>query len=224
MKTRITFVAILLALFVVLAGQAANNTDLSVTVSGHLITASGLTPGGSAVFFGVGLEPIPHAYMNRVRRWAVTVVDTTQSGAVTLDLHEEVPPASVWGVVDLSNAQYGTAKGPGVALRQIALANPLRKGQSQNADQFLFDHDFLDLLYVHPGGGAWTWSVVGGTFADQDGARNSAIVSLIDGQPVGQAGQKPSSFLPGGTLVAIDFSRLQIAVVHLDQQLIAGAR
>jgi hypothetical protein len=224
MKTRIVAVsAAFLLVFFAQSASATNDDKLSITLTAHAITASGLSPGSSAVFFGTALVPIPHGYMNRVRRWAVIVDDTANQGTVTFDLQESIPPVSVWAVVDLRNAHYKTVSGPGFGIREIALDNALRKGQSQNVDRFSFDRGYLDLLYVQPGTGAWTWSVIGGTTADNGGPKNSTIVSLIDGKAVGQARQKPPGFLPGGILVAIDFSRLHIGVVRVDQQLVEGA-
>jgi hypothetical protein len=203
---------------------AANDDKLAITVAQRAITVSGLSPGSTAVFFGIAQVPIPHAYMNRVQRWAVTVEDTGHQGTVTFDLQQDVPLASVWAVVDLRNAHYATVSGPGIRLREIAIDNPLRKGQALSTDRFAFDHGYLDLLYVHPGLGSWTWSAVGGSTPDNGGPNNATIVSLAAGKPVGQSGSKPASFLPGGILVAIDFMHLEIAVVHVDQQLIGGAR
>ncbi|MGH7488741.1 MAG: hypothetical protein ACRD3J_20280 [Thermoanaerobaculia bacterium] len=223
MRSRVTFVAILLLLFLAQAGSASIDGGLTVTAAGHVISVSGLSPGSTAVFFGVAVIPIPHAYMNRVRRWAVTVDDTTNTGSVILDLLENVPPASVWAVVDLRNAHYGIFGGTGLGVREAVLKSSLKKGQSQNVDQFIFDHGYLDLLYVHPGLGSWTWSAIGGANPASLGPNNSTIVSLPDGKPLGQSGAAPPNFVPGGLLVAVDFTRLQIAVIPVDQSLIGAA-
>jgi hypothetical protein len=225
MKTRHSLIfAALLLLSVPLQLRAANNAGLSIAFSQHSITVSGLSPGSTAVFFGVARVPVPYAYMNRIQRWAVVVDDSGHSGTATFDLQQDVPPASVWAVVDLRNAHYVLSSGPGLGLRQTSLGNPLRKGPSQSTDHFAFDHGYLDLLYVHPGLGAWTWSAVGGTTSTNGGPRNSTLVSLSDGKPVGQSGAKPPAFLPGGVLIAIDFTRLEIAAVPVDQLLIGGAQ
>ena len=223
-RRTVPLIMVLLTLAVVQRLSAANDQPLSITFTKQTITASGLSPGSTAVFFGVAKVPIPHAYMSHIQRWAVTVDDAGHTGTVTLDLQQDVPPTSVWAVVDLRNAHYGVINGPGMGLREISLDNPLRKGPSQTADHFSFTHGYLDLLYVHPGTGAWTWSAVGGSTADNRGPNGSTVVSLADGKPVGQAAQKPPSFLPGGILVAVDFIRIEIAVVRLDQQLIGGAQ
>jgi hypothetical protein len=226
MKIRAIPLVMMLMVFLAIAADAsaANDDKLSITLAKRTITVSGLSPGSTAVFFGIGQIAIPRAYMNQVRRWAVTVEDTDHKGTVTFDLQQEVPPASVWAVVDLRNAHYATISGPGIQARELALDNPLRKGKSLSVDRFAFDHGYLDLLYVHPGLGSWTWSVTGGSTPDNGGPNNSTIVSLADGKPVGQSGSKPASFVPGGILVAVDFVRIEIAIVHVDQQLIGSAR
>jgi hypothetical protein len=204
--------------------SAANDDKLSITLAKRTITVSGLSPGSTAVFFGIAQVPIPGAYMNQLKRWAVAVEDTAHKGTATFDLQQDVPPASVWAVVDLRNAHYATISGPGFRAREFALASPLQKGKSLSVDRFRFDRGYLDLLYVHPGLGGWTWTAIGGTTPDNGGPDNSTIVSLTDGKPVGQAGQKPAAFVPGGILVAVDSVRLEIAVVHVDEQLIGSAR
>jgi hypothetical protein len=220
----LVFMTLLLFLSIASGASAANDDKLTITIAMRAITVSGLSPGSTAVFFGVGQVGVPHAYMNKVRRWAVTVEDTDHKGTATFELQQDVPPASVWAVVDLRNAHYATISGPGIQAREIALDSPLRKGKSLSVDRFAFSHGYLDLLYVHPGLGAWSWSAIGGSTPDNGGPNNSTVVSLVDGKPVGQSGSKPVSFVPGGILVAVDFVRLEIAVVHVDQQLIGSAR
>jgi hypothetical protein len=224
MKTRTAFLLAALLLVVGNTAMAADDAKLSVTLNQRSITASGLAPGSTAVFFGVAQVAIPHAYMRSIRRWAVTVDDTAHTGTVTFDMQQDVPDGSVWAVVDLRNAHYGMVSGSVVGLRQAVLSHPFRKGQSQAVDRFVYDHGYLDLLYVHPGAGAWTWSVIGGSTPENGGPNNSTIVSLADGKPVGQSGKQPPSFLPGGLLIAIDFTQLQFAVVPVDQQLLGDAR
>jgi hypothetical protein len=204
--------------------SAANDDKLSITLAKRTITVSGLSPGSTAVFFGIAQVAIPGAYMNQVKRWAAAVDDADHKGTATFDLQQDVPPVSVWTVVDLRNAHYATISGPGFRAREFALANPLQKGKSLSVDRFRFDRGYLDLLYVHPGLGGWIWTAIGGTTPDNGGPDNSTIVSLTDGKPVGQAGQKPAAFVPGGILVAVDSVRLEIAVVHVDEQLIGSAR
>ncbi|HXH39635.1 MAG TPA: hypothetical protein VNN08_13470, partial [Thermoanaerobaculia bacterium] len=110
----------LLFLAVVGSVSAAPGNTLTVTTANHTITASGLTPGQTAVFYGVAQVAVPHRYLNRVQRWAVTVNDNGGTGTVTFDLQQDIPPASVWAVVDASNGNYGTVSGPGVGLREMA--------------------------------------------------------------------------------------------------------
>jgi hypothetical protein len=223
-KISFLFVAVFGTILVIIPNTAAAAPDLTVTLGQHMVTASGLTPGSAAVFFGIAQVPMPHAYMNRIQRWAVVVDVGGHDGTATLDLKEDVPLRSMWAVVDLRNAHYGTVSGPGMGLREIALDNPLRKGTSLAVDTFSFDHSYLDLLYVHPGLGAWTWSALGGVNPDHGDKYGSTVVALVDAKPLGSSGVRPSSFVPGGILVAVDVTRMEIAVVRLDGALIGGAR
>jgi len=223
LKTSLATIA-LSAVIILWPCNAAAAPDLTVTIGQHSITASGLVPGGSAVFFGIAQVPIPHAYMSRIQRWAVIVDIAGHDGTATFDLHENVPRTSVWAVVDLRNAHYGTVSGPGVRLREIALDNPLRKGQALAVNTFSFDHSYLDLLYVHPGLGAWTWSALAGVNSDRDDKYGSTVVTLPEAHPLGSFGLQPSSFVPGGIFVAVDATRMEIAVVRLDEAMIGGAR
>ena len=101
----------MLMLFLAIAADAtaANDDKLSITLAKRTITVSGLSPGGSAVFFGVGQVAIPGAYMNQVRRWAVTVDDTDHKGTATFDLQQDIPAASVWAVASSENDTSMTA-------------------------------------------------------------------------------------------------------------------
>src|SRR5256885_111906 len=108
-------------------------------------------------------------------------------------------------------------------LREIAFDNPLRKGPSAAIDTVSFNHSYLDLLYVHPGLGAWTWSSMGGLHPDRGDKYGSTVVALTDAKPLGSSGPQPSGFVPGGILVAVDVTRMEIAVVRLDGAMIGGA-
>jgi hypothetical protein len=205
-------------------GIAEAAASLTVTMGQHTVTASGITPGGSVAFFGIAQVPMPHAYMNRIQRWSVIVEVTGHEGTATLDLNQDVPPMSVWAVVDLGNAHYATASGPGLGLREVELSNPFRKGQSGTIDTFAFDHSYLDLLYVHPGRGAWTWSALAGLHPDRGDRYGSTVVTLSDAKPLGSSGPPPSSYVPGGILVAVDVTRMEIAVARLDGAILDGVR
>lgn len=205
-------------------GWCAQPAHITATIGPQGITASGIPPGDRVVFFGVARIPIANAYMDRIAHWATLIDDTARAGAVTLDTKGPVPRISVWAVVDVRTADYTIVSGPGVDLRTIGVGNPLSHGSGRTIDRFVFDRPFLDLLYVHPGLGAWSWSAMDGAPTDEDGANGSTAVSLSKGKAVGNGAQPPAEFAPGGVLIAIDFTALRVAAVRVDDALIRGAR
>jgi len=226
MKKTSCFVAIGLAALFFVTRSAGADPGLTVTLGAHTVSASGLSRGGTAVFFAVLHEPIPGAYMNRVSRIARVVVDDDHDGVVTLDLGRAIPAISTWAVVEPQNGHYGLATGGRFALRTVPIApDALRKGAGGAIDRIAFDHASLDLLYVHPGKGAWTWSAMDGDPAtDVDRESGVTAVSLSKARPVGGGPQGITDLALGGTLVAIDPDRMEIAIVQIDGKLIGGAR
>jgi hypothetical protein len=164
--------------------------------------------------------------MDRVSHLANVIVDDDRDGVVTFDLGRQIPPNSIWAVVEPQNGHYGIVTGPHLDLAMVPIpADALRKGAGGAIDRIAFNHDSLELLYVHPGQGAWTWSAMDGDpSADTDGANGITIVSLNKAKPVGGGAQGVTDLALGGTLVAIDPSRMQIGIVHIDGKLIGGAR
>ena len=225
MKTSV-LVAIAFAAVFCLAHPLAADPGLTATVGAHTVSASGLSPGGTAVFFAVLREPIPGAYMDRVSRLAKVVVDDDRDGIVTFDLGRPIPSVSIWAAVEPQNGHYGIATGPRLDITMVPIApDALRKGAGGAIDRIAFGHASLDLLYVHPGQGAWTWSAMDGDPAtDADGANGTTVVSLSKARPVGGGAVGITDLALGGTLVAIDPDRMEIGVAHIDGKLIGGAR
>jgi hypothetical protein len=156
--------------------------------------------------------------MNRVSRLARVIVDDDRDGVVTLDLGRPIPAISTWAVVEPQNGRFGIATGGRFALTMVSIPpDALRNGAGGVIDRIAFDHASLDLLYVHPGKGVWTWSAMDGDPAtDADGQYGVTAVSLSKARPVGGGAQGITDLALGGTLVAIDPDRLEIAIAHID--------
>ncbi len=220
------FAVIGVAVLLSAAIPAVADPGLTVTLGAHTVTASGLSPGGSAVFFAVLREPIRGAYMDRVSRLARVLVDDDRDGVVTLDLGRPIPAISLWAVVEPQNGRYGITTGGRFVVTTMSIApDALRKGAGGVIDRIAFDHASIDLLYVHPGKGAWTWSAMDGDPAtDADIQNGITAVSLSKARPVGGGAQGIADLTLGGTLVAIDPDRMEIATVLIDGKLIGAAR
>jgi hypothetical protein len=226
MKKTSCFAVISLATLILIAQTAGADPGLTVTLGAHAVSASGLSRGGTAVFFAVLHEPIPGAYMDRVSRLARVLVDDDRDGAVTLDLGRPIPATTLWVVVEPQNGHYGITTGRRLDITMVPIApDALRKGANGVIAGIAFGHPSLDLLYVHPGRGVWTWSATDGDpTTDADGHNGITVVSLNKAQPVGGGVPGITDLALGGTLVAIDPNRMEIGIVHIDGKLIGDAR
>jgi hypothetical protein len=217
-------IAILLALtlFPLLArGQSA----VTVTFGPNSVTAAGITPGKSVVFFASGLAPDDE--QQRVIHYQQVVADDDRDGRVTATLDEPVSPVTMWVVVDLADGRYAVASpGPyGRVVNPIPSGAFRRGGSSSAVDLFGLAHPVLDVLYVHPGLGAWTWIAADGRGLDRGPADGVTLIAAGDAKAVGDPhGKAPGEFAPGGILIAVDWYHMEVVAARLDAALLGGGR
>lgn len=209
--------------FAVGAVAAAPQNAPTLTFGTNAVTAAGITPGKSAVFFASGL--MADGAQQRVVRWAQVISDDDRDGVVSLTLDGNVPTVTVWVVVDLTNGQFGVGSPAGFSPKVARLPSGAfrRSAGSSAVDLFGFDHPVLDLLYVHPGLGAWTWNAVDGRAFDRDNANGVTLISVADARPLGDTRGKPAELTPGGVLVAVDWYYMEVLAVRLDAAVLKGA-
>ncbi len=82
------------------------------------------------------------------------------------------------------------------------------------SDAFVSSGRAFDLLYLHPGHGAWSWVDVTRPPAGAPPASGLAAAPLEDAKPLTGAAL-PTSFSPGGLLVAIDDLTLEVQVSRI---------
>jgi hypothetical protein len=203
-----------------LSAQPANN--VSVSFGATTVTASGITPGKSALFFASGIRK--NGYDQSRVRITRTVGDDDRDGIVTFDLGATVPATTVWVVVDLNSGHFTLAMPVEAVAEEVALPRSAFHKTGSAVVRFGFDHPTLDLLYVHPGRGVWTWSAVDGRLLDRDGPNGVTLIDVADGKRADGGSDAASDFAPGGTLVAVDWYKMQYAVVHLDGSTLGGAQ
>ena len=205
-------IALALVLLAAASVHAAQTPGAAVTVevSGTKVTASGITPNGQAVFFGMmRARKDDRAFL---MRHDSTVTDTDGDGVVTLDLQHTVPWKSVWSVVDFTSGRYGIAAPPGfprLALRRDEKPIPLNNGQLTHLD---LATTTLELLVVRPGTGAWTQMLGDGTPFDDDKTPNGKVKAKAAGSlPMSAFKDKaaPEKFEKDDVIVLIDRVTLQ---------------
>ena len=220
---RIALFASLLLATLTISAQS-NGAAPVVTFTETAITASGITKGKTALIYGIGVQR--SGYDQLFVRVLQEVADDDGDGVVTLPFADGLPHGAVWAVFDLTNNQYTIAASPGFVPAAVELPrNAFRRGGAGNAVvRFAFDHPSLELLYVHPGKGVWSWSAMDGRALDRDGANGVTTVDAADGKRASGTDRDASEFAPGGTLIAVDWYKQQYAAVRLDGTLLGGAQ
>jgi hypothetical protein len=208
------------------AGPQQPETDAAAPVlafDGRRVTASNITPGGQVVYFAAAY--VPEGWKSTILRWSEVVTDDDRDGTVTLDAGRDVPAKSAWVVADMTNGHFAAAAPGDMPLRQVPFdKRSLRKNAKGDLELFLHSTPFLELLYVHPGKGAWTGNASDSSPDDADGTIDGITgFALSTARPLaGEAA--PKDFAPGGILIAIDLYRLQVVAERLDGQMLNDIR
>ncbi len=202
--------------------SASNNVTLTLAESSA--TASGIRPGGRALFFASGIQH--NGYDRALVRIAQIAPNADEKGTATLTLDSPIAPGTIWAVVDLTDGRYAIASPAGYESRIVPLpANAFRRVTGRNGVvRFGFDHPTLDLLYVHPGLGAWVWYAMDGRTLDRDGPNGITLVDAADGKGIGETTGDAKELAPGGTLIAIDWYKMEYSAVRLDGTILGGAQ
>ncbi len=193
---------IVLCLALTASARAVENAAPQLEITATTITARGITPGGTAVIVGSGRQ-------QSGPRWGITRrqylrADTDQDGVITLP--QTASTAFIaWAVVDLVTGRHSVAVGPGTTLRRVDLARSIKRGPDGIGTSIATGHEFVEVLWVRPGIGAWAASVGDGGQADADrtpDGRTSCDLQTM--RPIGKSPAAPRHMLPGDTVVIID--------------------
>ena len=214
-----TFMAVV-ATIALPAFSAPEGAAPAVVITPSKITVTGVTPGASVLFFGAGFEPKrTHAVLHQ---WASVVADDGH-GTATYFLDPPINWNALWIVADLRNGHYAIAATPGFPVdRERLTRREFRRDLNSQVTRFLYSRANVDFLYLEPGG-AWTSTAADGTGTDLDGITDgSTMVDVSRFLPV-LGTQTARAFTPGGTLFAIDTSRLEVLELKIDASMLAGA-
>jgi hypothetical protein len=200
------------------AGQAIN-----IQFGPSSVTATGITPNGSAVFYSVGYTYTGYGAVLKKRAQVVT--DTAGTGSVVLPLTTSIEKQSRWIVADLQTGEYAVADAYGDSVIAPKHARVLGRGSSGNIDHVLSEGWTADVLYVHPGKGAWTCDAIDGGRGDEDGEANfQSSVDLTRCESlIGNSGPF-NAVVPGGLLFVIDEMDMTLFAERITTELLAGAR
>ena len=179
------------------------HAQLKIDLGGARITATGITPGGDAVCLGVAREP--GETMPLLLRLERATSDDDRDGEVVFELGREIPPISLWAVVDVATGRAEIQPGTETAARPADGPSELPTSRRDGSIALADRRGYLELLIARPGVDVWTLSVGAGRQGDQDPAPDGLVIPAVarSHSLVAKTGQ--SGGLRGGdVVVAID--------------------
>jgi hypothetical protein len=147
----------------------------TLVVSDQAVTATGMTPGGTVVWLGMGRKAVEYEAAFVRRRGSL---QADAQGQAQIPLTEAVPPQSIWAAVDLASGAYATASPAGFTPLTLTLGPEAFELRGTGlADRLADVADYAEVLLVRPGKGAWG-KAVGRGGADDEGNPGDAAFRL----------------------------------------------
>jgi hypothetical protein len=143
-------------------------------------------------------------------------VDTLGNARVNLT---PVPPVSIWCVIDLQTGAYEVAAPSGYAIRRAALpSSALHAAPNAQINRLRLNHEFIEVLWVRPGVGAWLASVGDGGESDTDhGVDGHLSIAPELMEPIGASPPPSNHYLPTDTFILIDPETMEIMAIPVQQ-------
>ncbi len=188
------------------------------------VVVSGLAPGAEVAWLSLASEPRRY-YVRDTRREGIER-DDDGDGTVVIALDGEVPPRSVWGVVDLASGLFEWSAPVGFELQKLAAAG---EGAGRDGlgrlNRLIARRVGIEALWARPGTGpgvpgavrgAWALTVFDGSPGDRDGAPDGGVAAALDeARPFGESPPPPEQLLPGDVVLVIDPRTYQVFTVRL---------
>jgi len=186
--------ALLTGLLLAAAPPSVAAPPLGITLDGDAVVVSGLEPGTEIVYFSV--SRFSAAYVPRTERRSERLADEDADGEVRIALDRPVPPKFLAVAVELPSGRFAVWTPDDSPGREVAFPeNSLRPGPGDRLDRLEDGNDYIELLLVRPGRGAWALTTGDGTPTDEspssDGLVLAALASMV---PVGDSGEPPEEY------------------------------
>jgi len=192
-------------------GAQAPAVNPVLSFGDQTVIASGMTPKGQVVWFGVSRDPD-----NGTLDWShdeEITADQGGAGTVQLDIGKPVALQSIWFAVDLATGQFAVNAPAGYPLRQFDLPG--------NAIPAALNHlaiprSLLIAVLVRPGVGAWTLRAGDGAVGDSDRVADGKVdIDITQLLPIGGSPGAPKTFSPKDTLLIVDQAQMDFIAVSL---------
>ncbi len=207
------------------AALSAQPTAPTLVFGSSEVIASGISPGGRAVFFAVTQEVAEDEVITLRRRDAVRL-DADGDGVVSFDLGGPVAPRAIWLAVDLLTGAFVLTTPSGDPPSQVAFEGEglVLGGPLEPSDSIADARTFLEVLLVRPGASAWARTIADGGAGDADGKADGAVEAALDTLLVidsgGESPPPPSRFVAQDLVFA--FSPISLEVVTASASTLLG--
>ncbi len=172
---------LLVCLFLLPAVQVLGQStpEPSLSFGEDEVSASGLTAGEKAVWFGVERRIDEEFSTELVRHQGLENVAV--DGTAQLVLNQPAAKASVWVVVDLKTGAYKVSAPEGSQIIEAVDFLPtFNEGAGSLADGIVDARPYVFGLVVRPGEGAWSFAGGDGGDQDSDGVVNGQARFALD--------------------------------------------
>lgn len=209
---------LLLAAFSAAAAPPAKDA-FRVTFSGATVTASGVAPKASVLFFALGRQYVP--WEEGVFKLDAVVPDDDGDGNVTYMMKDvtAIPARSIWAVCNLDTGDL-VVTGPGgyVPVPFDLPGNGMKRGANGQIEKLeLIGAEWLEVLLVRPGKGAWRGVIYDGGEGDEDKVNNRHIQRGFTGLTSLAGGDAPDHLTGRDVVVIIDGGKLRYYANRIDQ-------
>jgi hypothetical protein len=183
-----------------------------VSFADHAVIASGMTPKGQVVWFGV-MRDFDAGTLDWSHHEEITT-DEGGMGTAQLDIGKPVALESIWFAVDLATGRFAVNAPAGYPLRRFELA---RDAIPAARDRLAIRRSLLVVVLIRPGVGAWTLRAGDRAAGDSDGTADGKVdIDLTQLVPIGSSPGAPKSFLPKDTLLVVDQAQMDFIGVALE--------
>lgn len=183
-------------------GAAETATKPVVQLRQTAVVATNVTKNGDVVFFAIARTP--RDGWTEIRHWH-RLVRVDSQAAASVDLPTGVPTHSVWGVVDVASGGVAFALPDESLFHEVPfLPMVLHRDDSEEFDRFISGRARLDLLWIRPHVGAWSFSGGDGALADADRASDGSLAVSPGSLTALGSVPTPSKFQSGDLLLLID--------------------
>lgn len=194
--------------------RAAEPTGPTIAFDGKSLSATGITPGGRAVWFGVGRDFSGDAL--DIRTLHEHVVDGGKDGELQLALDYEVPAQSIWLVADVETGAYAIGA-PG-EYQPSEVTFPARAVAATRRHLELERYS-VEAILLRPGVGAYFGRFDDGSMeGDDDQLSDGRVRALLSAlEPLGASPPAPEKLSPKDVLLLLDGDRMEVSAVTFVQ-------